>query len=98
MPVYEYECTRCGDRFEVAQKINDEPLSTCSKCSGELKKILSPTGFVLKGSGWYVTDYPSEARKKAMESEKPKEDKPKEETKSTLTEKSGPKEPAKVNQ
>ncbi|MEK6691396.1 MAG: FmdB family zinc ribbon protein [Nitrospirota bacterium] len=102
MPIYEYECIQCGNRFEVIQKISDEPLSTCSKCSGELKKVLSQTGFVLKGSGWYVTDYPSEARKKAMESEKPKEDKPKEdkpkeETKSTLTEKSGPKEPAKVN-
>lgn len=89
MPIYEYECTKCGDRFEAVQKITDEPLITCNKCSGNLRKILSPTGFVLKGSGWYITDYPSEARKKALESEKPKEEKPKEETK--------PKEPAKVN-
>ncbi len=88
MPIYEYECTHCGDRFEVVQKITDKPLCTCSKCSGDLKKILSPTGFVLKGSGWYITDYPSEARKKAVESEKPKKDKPKEEPK--------PKEPAKL--
>lgn len=96
MPIYEYECTKCGDRFEIVQKITAQPLSTCSKCSGGLRKVLSPTGFVLKGSGWYVTDYPSDARKKAMESEKPKTDKPKEEAKPVLTDKSGSKEPAKV--
>lgn len=80
MPIYEYECYKCGERFEVVQKITDKPLTTCRKCSGTLRKVLSPAGFVLKGSGWHITDYPSEARKKAMEAEKSREDKPKSET------------------
>ncbi len=96
MPTYEYKCTKCGDRFEIVQKITAQPLSTCSKCSGDLRKVLSPAGFVLKGSGWHVTDYPSDSRKKAMESEKPKTDKPKSE--GTPVEKPQSKEPAKINQ
>lgn len=94
MPIYEYECTQCRDRFEIIQKITEQPLSICRKCSGALRKILSPAGFVLKGSGWYVTDYPSESRKKAMESEKPKEDKSKSE--GISVEKPQSKEPAKA--
>jgi putative FmdB family regulatory protein len=70
MPIYEYKCTSCGEQFEVNQKITDSPLSACSLCGGELKKLITSTSFVLKGSGWYVTDYPSEARKKALEAKK----------------------------
>ena len=66
MPVYEYECTNCKDRFEVMQKITDNPLKNCKSCGGELKKLITNTSFVLKGSGWYVTDYPSSDRKKAL--------------------------------
>ncbi|MEO5355975.1 MAG: zinc ribbon domain-containing protein [Nitrospirae bacterium YQR-1] len=71
MPIYEYECTECGDVSEVIQKFNDEPLSTCTKCGGQLKKLISNTAFVLKGEGWYVTDYPSKDRKAALDKEKP---------------------------
>lgn len=71
MPVYEYQCKKCSEKFEVMQKINDAPLSECSSCGGELKKLITNTSFVLKGSGWYVTDYPSADRKKAMEAKKP---------------------------
>ena len=70
MPTYEYECTKCGDKFEALQKISDEPIKKCKKCKGKVIKLISASGFVLKGSGWYVTDYPSESRKKAMASEK----------------------------
>lgn len=70
MPVYEYECTKCGHNFEIIQKFNDAPLTMCSSCGGSLKKLISNTSFVLKGTGWYVTDYASPERKKAMESEK----------------------------
>jgi putative FmdB family regulatory protein len=71
MPIYEYECTSCGDKTEILQSINAEPLTYCSACGQDsLKKVIAPTSFILKGSGWYVTDYPSEDRKKAMESEK----------------------------
>ncbi len=66
MPIYEYECLKCNKVFEVAQKITDKPLAECSECGGVLRKLITNTSFVLKGSGWYVTDHPSEERKKAM--------------------------------
>ena len=55
----------------------DGPLTQCSSCGGELKKLITNTSFVLKGGGWYVTDYPSADRKKAAESKKPKDGKDK---------------------
>ncbi|HXG14737.1 MAG TPA: FmdB family zinc ribbon protein [Calidithermus sp.] len=70
MPTYEYECTQCHRRFEVWQRITAEPLSRCEACGGALRRLLSPAPFILKGEGWYVTDYPSEERKKALEAEK----------------------------
>jgi len=57
MPVYEYECLSCGKRHEVMQKFSDLVLTECPVCKGKLKKLISNTSFVLKGSGWYVTDY-----------------------------------------
>ncbi len=57
MAIYEYECLNCGNRMEVWQKITEEPLKRCEKCGGELKRLIGPTGFILKGTGWYVTDY-----------------------------------------
>ncbi len=57
MPVYEYQCTGCGQVEEAFQKISDAPLETCSHCQGSLKKLISQSSFHLKGSGWYVTDY-----------------------------------------
>jgi putative FmdB family regulatory protein len=72
MPIYEYECGSCGGRFEVTQKFSDPLLSMCKLCNATgVRKVLSPTAFVLKGSGWYVTDYASGDRKKAGESGKP---------------------------
>lgn len=71
MPVYEYKCTKCDKKFEVMQKITEDPLTVCSSCSGALKKLITNTSFVLKGSGWYVTDYPSSDRKKEKKTEKP---------------------------
>ncbi len=70
MPIYEYKCLKCSNQMEVVQKFSDEPLATCPECGGELKKLISQTSFVLKGTGWYVTDYASPERKKAMEAEK----------------------------
>jgi len=72
MPMYEYECGACGGRFEVLQKFSDPLLTECRLChAGGIRKVLSATAFVLKGGGWYATDYPSADRKKAAESEKP---------------------------
>ncbi len=57
MPIYEYECTKCGKMTEAIQKFSDSPLTECSQCHGELHKLISMSTFHLKGSGWYVTDY-----------------------------------------
>jgi len=70
VPTYEYQCEKCQRTFEVRQRITEAPLSVCDACGGRVKRLLSPAPFILKGEGWYVTDYPSEARKKAKEAEK----------------------------
>ncbi|MGH7315501.1 MAG: FmdB family zinc ribbon protein, partial [Candidatus Rokuibacteriota bacterium] len=69
MPTYEYECPRCPRVFEVKQRITEPALETCERCGGPIHRLLSAAPFILKGAGWYVTDYPSEARKKATGSE-----------------------------
>jgi len=69
VPTYEYECGKCRRVFEIRQRISDPPLQTCEACGGEVHRLLSPAPFILKGGGWYVTDYPSDSRKKALESE-----------------------------
>jgi putative FmdB family regulatory protein len=71
MPIYEYRCVKCSEQFEIAQKITDDPLTVHDSCGGELRKLITNTSFVLKGSGWYVTDYPSAERKNALDAEKP---------------------------
>lgn len=71
MPTYEYQCEKCQRVFEVRQRITEPALTTCEVCGGHVKRLLSPAPFILKGEGWYVTDYPSEARKKAKDAEKP---------------------------
>jgi putative FmdB family regulatory protein len=57
MPIYEYECTKCGKQEEVLQHFSDKPLTKCRSCAGKLQKLISQTTFHLKGTGWYVTDY-----------------------------------------
>jgi putative FmdB family regulatory protein len=59
MPTYEYECTKCKDSFEVKQPMSQSPLRDCTKCNNKdvLTKIISASGFSLKGTGWYVTDF-----------------------------------------
>jgi putative FmdB family regulatory protein len=56
MPIYEYECQKCGT-FEATQRITEKPLSKCPTCKGKVKKLISNTSFQLKGTGWYITDY-----------------------------------------
>lgn len=57
MPIYEYQCSQCGKRFEKFQKISESALRECKFCGGSLNKLISNCGFQLKGTGWYVTDY-----------------------------------------
>ncbi len=61
MPIYEYECEKCGDHAEVLQKFSDRPISKCESCNGKMKKLISQSTFHLKGTGWYVTDYASKS-------------------------------------
>ena len=58
MPTYEYECQKCGYRFEVFQSINDKPKRTCPKCRGRVKRLIGMgAGLLFKGSGFYITDH-----------------------------------------
>ncbi|KAA1190118.1 zinc ribbon domain-containing protein [Pseudohalioglobus sediminis] len=58
MPIYEYECQKCGGHLEALQKISDEPLTDCPECGASaLKKKVSAAAFRLKGGGWYETDF-----------------------------------------
>ena len=56
MPTYSYACTECGDRFDVVQAFTDDALTTCTRCSGRLRKLFNSVGVVFKGSGFYRTD------------------------------------------
>ena len=73
MPIYEYECDKCGAVFEAMQAISAKPLKTCNglgcddKDNGKVRRLVSASGFILKGSGWYTSEYPSEARKQGWE-------------------------------
>jgi putative FmdB family regulatory protein len=58
VPIYEYECNKCGHFLEVIQKISDDALTKCPACHApELQKRVSAAAFHLKGNGWYVTDF-----------------------------------------
>jgi len=58
MPLYEYQCEACGERFEAIRKFSDPPLEVCEKCGkGPLQRLVSSPAFQFKGSGWYITDY-----------------------------------------
>ena len=60
MPTYEYLCDACGHNYEIVQKISEDSLTTCpSCCQDSLKRVINATNFVLKGTGWYKTDYAS---------------------------------------
>jgi putative FmdB family regulatory protein len=57
VPIYEYECKKCKRHFEYLEKMSDRPRKKCERCGGALERKISPAGFVLKGTGWYKTDY-----------------------------------------
>jgi len=75
MPIYEYECTKCGKIEEALQKFSDKPLKKCRHCSGKLHKLVSQSSFQLKGTGWYVTDYANRSKNSSTASEKKAENK-----------------------
>ena len=71
MPIYEYECEKCNTTFETMQSVSSKPLKKCNKssCKGKVHRLVSASGFIFKGSGWFTSEYPSDARKKGWESE-----------------------------
>jgi putative FmdB family regulatory protein len=57
MPLYEYECKKCGHRFEKIQKFSDKMVKKCPECGGQVEQMISAPAVQFKGTGWYVTDY-----------------------------------------
>ena len=91
MPLYEYQCKKCGHKFEKIQKFSDRPVKKCPKCGGAVEQLISSSAVQFKGSGWYVTDY---ARKgdpgkstSSSSSDSGKDSKPAEKSDSKTTEK-----------
>jgi putative FmdB family regulatory protein len=95
MPLYEYQCKKCGHRFERIQKFSDRPVKKCPECGGAVEQVISAPAVQFKGTGWYVTDYakksgapaPSGESSAKSESSSKKEDKPKAESSSKKAEK-----------
>ena len=73
MPIYEYDCQRCGT-FEATQRITDKPLAKCPTCKSKVRKLISNTSFQLKGTGWYVTDYARKGKSEDGKSDTAKTD------------------------
>ncbi len=81
MPVYTYRCESCGVQFERQQSFHDAPLKTCPECRKKaLKKVITPTKIIFKGSGFYATDHRSPSGSEKRETQKEEK---KEETKTT---------------
>ena len=57
MPLYEYQCEKCSQVFEVLQRFSDEPLKQHKECGGAVERLISRSALVFKGSGFYITDY-----------------------------------------
>ncbi len=73
MPTYDYQCQKCGHRFEVFQSMRDERLTDCplEDCEGPVKRLLGTgAGIIFKGSGFYETDYRSDSYKQAAKADK----------------------------
>ena len=103
MPLYEYECKKCGHRFERIQKFSDAMVKKCPDCGGKVEQMISAPAVQFKGSGWYVTDYAkrsgpssssdpgekSESARESAESSENKDSKERKESKDTRDRKDG---------
>jgi putative FmdB family regulatory protein len=92
MPLYEYQCSKCGHRFERIQKFSDKRIKKCPECGGPVEQVISAPAVQFKGSGWYVTDYARKSHapassdggkdaKEVKKEEKPKTESPAKEPK-----------------
>ena len=88
MPLYEYQCKKCGHRFEKIQKFSDKPVKKCPECGGPVEQTISAPAVQFKGSGWYVTDYAKKSSAPASDSgSKDSKESKKEEKKTETTSK-----------
>ncbi len=67
MPLYEYQCEACEHRFERIQRYSDPPPTSCPRCDGAVRKLVSSPAIQFKGTGWYVTDYAKQGKKDPSE-------------------------------
>lgn len=97
MPLYEYQCKKCGHRFEKIQKFSDKPIKKCPDCGGPVEQTISAPAVQFKGSGWYVTDYAkkshvpssSDSSKDSKDSKEGKKEEKKTESTKESTKKAG---------
>jgi putative FmdB family regulatory protein len=82
MPLYEYQCAKCGERTEIIRKFADPPHTHCPKCGGEVRKLISSPAIQFKGSGFYKTDYASKKPESSSETKSETKSESKSETKS----------------
>jgi putative FmdB family regulatory protein len=68
MPTYEYECQKCRKHFEYFQSMSEPKKTTCEECGGSLERLISPSGFILKGGGWYKDLYSSSKKPESSSS------------------------------
>ena len=100
MPIYEYECTKCGHRFEKIQKISARRVGPCPECKGRSERMVHAPAIQFKGTGWYVTDYagkgsPPKGEKKAQSESSDSASGKGDSKKSSSTSKSDAKKPSK---
>lgn len=74
MPLYEYQCKKCGHRFEKIQKFSDKLIKKCPECGGPVEQTISAPAVQFKGSGWYVTDYAKKSHTRSDSSGKDSKD------------------------
>jgi putative FmdB family regulatory protein len=75
MPLYEYECDACGQRFEVIRKFSESELDACTLCGkGPVRRLMSSPAIQFKGTGWYITDYSSKGKSSGESSPASKDD------------------------
>jgi putative FmdB family regulatory protein len=69
VPLYEYQCEKCGKHFERIEKVDGPHLKKCPSCRGKVERLTSAPAIQFKGSGWYVTDYARAPKGAAEKSE-----------------------------
>ena len=84
MPLYEYECEACGQRFELIRKFSESEIDACTLCGkGPVRRLMSSPAIQFKGTGWYITDYASKGKSGSESSPASKNDTKKSDSGST---------------